>query len=233
MTEYHNLAFAPIDYDHVLQRVGGGNETEVYRSDDGRYVVKLKPEDGDSLPAALERTRQMRAAAELFAACLGADHSLASLYLIVCDSHGEIQPLVIQPFLSDARPLAEVDLRALSPAERARMADQLEAIIRRATRLYARAGFMPDLYGRTSSSSAERRRLNGPLMLPWRVWSFLVERTLLRSHNLMCAGDGRLVLVDYDTVRRGPLYRAVYFFVRYLLFWRDRAAIWALLRRGV
>jgi hypothetical protein len=230
MTEHHNLAFAPIDYDHVLERVAGGNETEVYRSDDKRHVVKLKLEDGDSLAVALERTRQMRAAADLFTDCLGVNHSLPNYYLLARDSHGEIQPLVIQPFLANARPLAELDLRTLSPTERTQLADQLQAIIRRSTRLYHKTGFMPDLYGRTSVSHAERRRLNGPHMLPWRVWSFLVQRTLLHSHNLMLTGEGRLVLVDYDTVRRGPLYRAVYFMLRYLLFWRDRAAIWVVLR---
>jgi hypothetical protein len=67
-------------------------------------------------------------------------------------------------------------------------------------------------------------------MLPWRLWGFLVRRTILRSHNLMRAANGRLILVDYDTVRRGPFYRGVYFFVRLLLFARDTVAIWLALR---
>ncbi|MBX0329502.1 hypothetical protein K2Z83_17670 [Oscillochloris sp. ZM17-4] len=226
MTEHHDAVFAPIDYDHVLERVAGGNETEVYRSDDGRYVVKLKPEEGDTLEEALASARQMRAAADLFCACMGAGRSIPSSYLLARDSRGEIHPLVIQPFLEGAQTLADLDLRALGRAERAALAAELTAIIGRASALYRRAGIMPDLYGRTSGSRAERRQLNGMMMLPWRIWGFLVRRTLLRSHNLMRTADGRLVLVDYDTVRRGALYRGVYFLARYLLFFRDRAAIW-------
>lgn len=230
MIEHHNAIFAPIDYDHILERVGGGNETEVYRSDDGRYVVKLKAEDGDTLDEALRSARKMRAAAELFSACLGNNHSLPNYYLLARDSRGHIQPLVIQPFLTRAQALAEVDLRSLSPNERTALATALHTIIRQAVALYYRTGVMPDLYGRASSSHAERRRLNSALMLPWRIWSFLVKRTLLHSHNLMRTSDGRLVLVDYDTVRRGNLYCAIYFFVRYLLFMRDRTVIWLFLR---
>jgi hypothetical protein len=33
------------------------------------------------------------------------------------------------------------------------------------------------------------------------------------------------VLVDYDAVRRGRLYRRVYYLVRWFLFWRDHALI--------
>jgi hypothetical protein len=47
----------------------------------------------------------------------------------------------------------------------------------------------------------------------------------------MLAEDGRVVLVDYDAVRRGPMYRAAYFLARILLFlFRDRAVIWWMLR---
>ncbi len=233
MRAYHNAVFAPIDYDHILERLGGGNETEVYRSDDGRYVVKLKAEDGRTSAETLARAREMRVAAERFISCLGPDHSLTSYYILARDSRGDVQVLVIQPFLAGARPLAEIDCRGLRPEERAALTRQLTAIIARAAGLYRRAGMMPDLYGRTSQSVAERRRLNGPLMLPWRLWGFLVRRTILRSHNLMRAVDGRLILVDYDTVRRGGLYRAVYFLVRRLLFTRDRAAIWMVLRQGL
>jgi hypothetical protein len=70
-------------------------------------------------------------------------------------------------------------------------------------------------------------------MLPRRLWSFLVERNLLRSNNLMLTAgpEQRVVLVDYDVVRRGRLYRLVYFAVRWLLFWREHALIlW--MRRG-
>src|SRR5262249_21540118 len=142
--------------------------------------------------------------------------------------------LVIQPFLQGARPLHDLDYAKLSEEERASVATQLREIIRRALDFYRTNGSMPDLYGRTSSSSAERARLNGLLMLPWRLWSFVVERNLLRSHNLMLTDgpDRRVVLVDYDIVRHGWLYRRLYYAVRWLLFWRDHALI-LLMRYGL
>jgi uncharacterized protein YegP (UPF0339 family) len=230
MRTYRDEVFAPIDYDHILERVGGGNETEVYRSDDGRYVAKLKAEDGHTLAESLIRAQEMRAAAEQFVDCLGPEHSLPSYYLLARDSRGYVQVLVIQPFLYGARPLAHTDYQALCPEERATLARNLTRIISRATGLYRSYGVMPDLYGRSSQSTDERRRLNGAHMLPWRLWGFLVRRTILRSHNLMLADNGRLILVDYDTVRQGPLYRAIYFLVRLLLFVRDSTVIWLTLR---
>jgi hypothetical protein len=140
---------------------------------------------------------------------------------------------VIQPFVDRAQPLYAVDYESLDPAERAQVASRLREIIRRSLTFFRATGSMPDLYGRTSTSPAERARLNGPRMLPWRLWSFLVKRNLLRSHNLLLteAPECRVVLIDYDFVRRGWLYRAVYYAVRWLLFWRDHALI-QLMHRG-
>jgi hypothetical protein len=204
-----------------------GNETEVYRTDDRRFVVKLKHELGRDRVLALREARQMRAAAEEFVACLGPEHSVDTQYVVARDQQGLVQVLVVQPFLRDARPLFAVDWAAMKPDQRSELAAQLRRIIRNSLTFYRRNGYMPDLYGRTSASRSERRRSNTPTMLPRRLWSFLVLRNLLRSHNLMLT-DGptpRIVLVDYDTVRRGKLYRTVYFGVRWFLFWRDRALI--------
>jgi hypothetical protein len=92
---------------------------------------------------------------------------------------------------------------------------------------------MPDLYGRSSTSSKERAQLNAPHMLPWRLWSFLVKRNLLRAHNLLItdAPEHRIVMIDYDIVRRSKLYRSIYYAVRWLLFWRDHVLI-LLMKRG-
>ena len=38
------------------------------------------------------------------------------------------------------------------------------------------------------------------------------------------------MLVDYDIVRRGRLYRLIYFAVRWMLFWRDHMLILLMLR---
>ena len=233
MTLHTDRAFAPLDPGQDLERIAGGNETEVYRTDDGRHVVKLKWDEGDTLPQALARAREMRQTGAELAACLGPPHTIPSRYALARDSAGRIQVIVVQPYVAGARPLHAVDYAALSREERRRVADQLVRIVRRARAMYQQTGHMPDLYGRTSADATERRRLNGWRQLPWRLWSFLVARTLLRSHNLLLTEppECRVVLVDYDRVRRPWLYRRVYFTVRRLLFWRDLALV-AWMRRG-
>jgi hypothetical protein len=215
-----------------MERLAGGNETEVYRSDDGRHVVKLKADLGGSVVAATFVAKQMREAAEQFAECLGARYTIPSEYVVARDNQGHAQVLVIQPFLQHAKQLHDLDYSALSDEERASIAAQLRDIIRRSLAFYRSTGSMPDLYGRTSHSTEERKRNSHPLMMPSRVWSFLAQRNLLRSHNLMFTEDKRVVLVDYDVVRRSKLYRAVYYAVRWMLFWRDHSLIVLMRERG-
>jgi hypothetical protein len=219
--------FAPLDRDLAMERIAGGNETEVYRTDDRRFVVKVKEGLGGSLQAALQEATQARAAAEEFAACLGPKHSLPSYYIIAADQHGDIQPVVIQPYIANGTPLAELDYRNLDRKTRKRLAKLLRRVIRRATKFYWQTGALPDLYGRRSADPSERSQNKSWRALPQRVWSFLIERSILRSHNLMLTNDqpAQLILIDYDTVRRNPLYRFVYFAVRMLLFFRDLAII--------
>ncbi len=233
MTSYADQVFAPLDRDLHLERIAGGNETEVYLTDDRRYVVKLKSDLGGDVADALQAAQLMRDAAEAFAACLGPRHSIPSYYVIARDSEGKVQVLVIQPFIRGAQQLYSVNYTALDPDQRAQIATELRAIIHRSLQMYHRTGSMPDLYGRTSTSKEERRRLNTPLMLPWRLWSFLVKRNLLRSHNLLFSQepDPRILLVDYDPVRRSQLYKRVYYAVRWVLFWRDHLLI-LLMQRG-
>lgn len=233
MTVHVDEVFAALDRDHDLERIGGGNETEVYRTDDSRYVVKLKCDASAVVPGAIARAKTMRDGADELVAWLGPGHTIPSQYVVGRDSAGEVQVLVIQPFLRDARPLHLVDYAAFGPAEREEVARELDWLIRRSREMYRATGRMPDLYGRTSASAAERHQLNGPRQLPRRLWSFLVKRNLLRAHNLMLTDgpDHRLILVDYDQVLRGPFYRWTYFTVRRLLFWRDLALI-AWMRRG-
>ena len=227
-------AFAALDRDGGLERIAGGNETEVYRTDDGRFVVKVK---GDLLlaspEAALAWAKGMRAAAEQFVACLGPRYTISSEYVIVRDSAGQVQIVVVQPFVEGARALFDLDYSQLDHEQRDAIGHQLNDIIRRSLDFYRTSSSMPDLYGRASGSSEERKRLNGPLMLPWRLWSFLVKRNLLRAHNLMWTEtpSPRIVLVDYDTVRRGRFYKLIYYTVRWMLFWRDHILI-AVMRRG-
>ena len=232
MITYADQVFAPLDRDLALERIAGGNETEVYRTDDQRYVVKLKSDHGGTADVALARALADRAAAERFIACLGPVHTITSYYVVTRDGSGRAQALVIQPYLAGAQQLFDIDYRALSRDERAQIASQLREIIRRSLSFYRATASMPDLYGRKSTSAAERVRLNKPWMLPQRLWSFLVERNLLRAHNLLLtpAPERRIVLVDYDIVRRGRIYRLIYFAVRWMLFWRDHMLILRLRR---
>ena len=232
MKQHTDKLFAPIDRDLSMQRIGGGNETEVYLTDDRRYVVKVKEDLGGSVATALDQARDLRVAAVGFADCLG-PYSLPSSYLIAGDSQAHAQVLVIQPFAGPAKALFDLEYDSLSPSERATLATQLHDIIRRSLHLYRTTGSMPDLYGRSSQSSAERSRMRSLWMLPQRLWSFLVQRNLLRSHNLLVTtiGQPQIVLVDYDPVRRSALYRKIYYLVRWLLFFRDHALI-LVMRRG-
>jgi hypothetical protein len=227
MTHHVDDVFAPLDHDHGLERLAGGNETEVYWTDDRRYVVKLKYDLGGDLNQALQWARRMRDVADRYTACLGERYTVPNYFIIAPGSDGRVYPLTIQPFLFNARPLDALDYRALTPEQRATIALQLGEILRRAHAFYRSTGSMPDLYGRSASSSSERERMKALDRLPQRLWSFLVERTLLRSHNLMLlqAPETRIVLIDYDPVRRGRLYRLIYFTVRRILFLRDLAAL--------
>lgn len=234
MAIHVDRVFAAVDPTDDLERIAGGNETEVYRTDDARYVIKLKHDLGGSAAEALAHAQEMRAVAEAYVDLLGPRHSVPSYYFVARDDAGAAQVLVVQPFLRHGRTLYDVDYRRLSKAEREELAAELRNLIRLALNQYRDRGSMPDLYGRTSSSKAERKRLNRPWMLPYRLWSFLVKRNLLRAHNLMYTDDPqqRVVLIDYDFVRQGRLYKKVYFAVRWVLFWRDLLLI-ELMRRGV
>lgn len=222
----HNLhkdqLFAPLDTDLHLERIGGGNETEVYCTDDRRYVVKVKSTPYQKDATTLQQAIVLRKAARRFTTVMTKRHSIPNYFLIAQGDAGVPQLLTLQPYYGNARPLAAVDYTQLNIQRRAQLARQLLYIIWRAVGAYFKRGWMPDLYGRASASHAERARLNQPHMLPWRLWSFLVQRNLLRAHNLMLNGDDYcVILVDYDPVTRGKLYQQVYYAVRLWLFWRD------------
>lgn len=234
MIRYADAIFAPIDHDLELERIAGGNETEVYRTDDRRHVVKLKSDMGGTRAQALADAQAMRAAAEEYAACLGPRHTIPSYYVLARASDGQVRPLVLQPYLHDGLALYNLDYHTLSEGERAEIAAELREIIRRSLSFYWRTGSMPDLYGRASGSASERAHQKTLARLPQRLWSFVVQRNLMRSHNLMrtTTPNPQVLLVDYDFVRRSRLYRLVYYSVRWMLFWRDHLLIMLMRRRG-
>src|SRR6476469_6712688 len=129
MITYADQVFAPLDHDLALERIAGGNETEVYRTDDQRYVVKLKSDHGGAADVALACALADRAAAERFITCLGPQHTITSYYVIARDSSGRAQTLVIQPYLAGAQQLFDIDYAALSRDERVSIALQLREII--------------------------------------------------------------------------------------------------------
>lgn len=221
-------AFAVLDLDLHLDRIAGGNETEVYLTDDARYVVKVKSTPENALAetcsaAALRVALTLRQVAHSFAEAVGPQHSIANHFVLAQNSQGHPEILTLQPFLAEATPLFDLDYRQLSRQERKQIGEQLRKMIKRSLKFYRRTGNMPDLYGRTSQSKTERKRLNQLHMLPWRLWSFIVERSLLHANNLMLVKDPdiRIVLVDYDPVNRGQLYKLLYYTARKILFWRD------------
>lgn len=226
--------FASFDTDLHLERIAGGNETEVYRTDDARWVVKVKTEADYLTADPFTEAKMLRATAAAFARAVGAEYSLPNYFLIGQNQEGLGQIVVFQPYLHQAKPLFEVDYRALDHAQRAQLARQLRQIIKRALAFYRETGRLPDLYGRTSRNPAERRRLNASHHFPWRVWQFLVKRTLLRANNLMLTHETepRLVLVDYDPVKRSSLYQWVYYALRRCLFWRDYLLIYLMEKTG-
>ena len=226
-TLINDALFAPLDADLHLERIAGGNETEVYCTDDRCYVVKVKSDEGSEPDQALARAQAMRRAADGFAAVIGAQHSIPNSFIVAANSQGQAQPVIIQPYYQHASPLFTLDYSGMSAQERRQLAGQLLHIMRRSIFSYLGRGWMPDLYGRASTSKAERKRLNTWHMLPWRLWSFFVQRNLLRSHNLLltAAPERRLILVDYDAVPHSKLYQFFYYVVRLLLFLRDLCLI--------
>jgi hypothetical protein len=222
-----SMLFAALDAGHSLKRIGGGSETDVYCSNNGRYAIKVKAEMGQQVAEARTLARQMDHAAAEFQACLGPQYTIPNTFLLAHDSQGLVHVVSLQPLFKEALPLAQLDYPSLSPAERHAVAHQLRAIMRLTLQFYYATGAMPDLYGRVTKSKADRQSRKGIAQLPCRLWGFLVTRSLLRSNNLLLtpAPESRIFLVDYDPVFRSWLYRFVYYLVRWLLFWRDQALI--------
>jgi hypothetical protein len=220
---HRDLLFAPLDDDLHLERVAGGNETEVYCSDDRRYVVKVKCEDAGSPDAALAKAIARRHAALAFANAIGDRHSIPTYFIVAATEDGAVQPVAIQPYYHHALPLFAVDYPLLNHHQRRWIARQLLHIIGRNVRTLLTQGWMPDIYGRNNANSMVRKTSNTWRMLPWRLWGFLFKRNLLRAHNLLLTStpDRRIVLVDYDPVPHDRLYQLIYYLVRLVLFLRD------------
>jgi hypothetical protein len=215
--------FAPLDADLHLERIAGGNETEVYCSDDRRFVVKVKCEEHGTAAESLLRATSRRQAAHRFTAVLGATYSIPNYFILASDNTGQVQSIAIQPYIGDAVALFAVEYANLTFYERQRIARHLLQIIGRSVRTFLLHGWMPDLYGRSSVNRAARKSAKAWWRLPERLWSFLVKRNLLRAHNLLltAAPERRILLVDYDAVPHGPLYQFIYYNVRLWLFLRD------------
>src|SRR6266540_5499559 len=139
--------FACLARGQHFERIAGGSQTDVYRTGDQRYVVKLKTQPGGTLRSTLAQVHAMRAAAEQFAAGLGPQHSIPSYYVVARDEAGSLRVLVVQPFIANAHPLSEIDYPQLPADERMRLTRQLHTIARAALGCFRATGQMPDLYG--------------------------------------------------------------------------------------
>lgn len=214
--------FAFLRQERTLKRIGGGSETDVYRTDDARYVIKIKGVVENSVESALAQAQSLQDAAGQFTHYLGAEHTIPSYFILAEDSIGNVHTVAIQPYIDQALPLSEVDYHTLSPRKWAQVERQLLMMLRRALRCYKHTGHMPDLYGTFSHSVSERRRINTPLMWPKRVWHFFTQR-LWRAHNLLLTHEAlpRVILVDYDHVRWRGLWGRLYYAICWLLFWRE------------
>jgi hypothetical protein len=214
--------FAFLGHKQPLDRIAGGSETDVYRTADARYAVKVKSISAESVEAALRQVAALRDAAAQFAHYLGPEHTIPTHFVLARDHTGTLNAVALQPYLAAASPLAGVNRDSLPPRQWAQIERQLLTLLRRALRCYKRTGHMPDLYGTFSRSVAQRRQLNTPLMWPARVWGFFTQR-LWRAHNLLLTDDpqARVVLVDYDHVRWRGLWGRLYYAICWLLFWRE------------
>lgn len=208
--------------EHHLERIGGGSETDVYRTGDAHYVVKLKGAAGTTPADALAQASALRETATQFTTFLGPEHTIPTWFFVARDGAGQVTTVAIQPNLAPATPLAAVDYHTLQPRKWAQIERQLLTVLRRALRCYKRTGHMPDLYGAYSRTVAERRRLNTPLMWPVRVWRFLTQRWW-HAHNLLLTPEpqARVILVDYDHVRWRNPWGRIYYAICWLLFWRE------------
>ena len=229
---HKNLLFACLDVDLHLERIAGGNESEVYRTDDASFVVKLKNEPYPTSTAALLETQELRAAAENFVNIIGSEHSVSSHFLIASSDTHYAYIIIVQPYLQESTPLFYIDYATLTRTQRQLVATQLQTIIRRSLSSYWHTGLIPDIYGLSAASPAERAQHNSLSRLPARLWSFLIRRTLLRAHNLVLTSEQQIRLIDYDPVRRSALYKRVYYTARATLFFRDLFFIWLMKHTG-
>ena len=232
MKLHKNSLFACLDADLHLERIAGGNESEVYLTDDARFVVKLKNEPYPTAAEALREAQMLRTAAQKFADIVGTDHSIPNHFLISGNDTHHAYVIIVQPYLNRSQPLFYIDYATLPPDLRKEVANQLLTIIRRSLHSYWQTGVIPDVYGRSAASEEERIYRNSPLQLPARLWSFLIRRTLLRAHNLLLTPENQIRLVDYDPVRQPDIYKRIYYALRAILFFRDLFFIWLMRQTG-
>lgn len=92
---YTDTLFAPLDTDLHLERIGGGNETEVYTTDDRRFVVKVKCDSPRRLVELFQQAQARQATASAFAGAVGSEHSLPTYHLIARSSRGQAQLVAV------------------------------------------------------------------------------------------------------------------------------------------
>lgn len=100
---------------------------EVYTTDDHRYVIKVKAEQSADLSGAIRLA--IWGAPGSPQVCAHRQTAQHPFIMSSVGDDGEVKPVVLQPFLADARPLFAVDYSRLNFQQRLRIAKQLLHLI--------------------------------------------------------------------------------------------------------
>jgi len=200
--------------------LSGGSQTDVYRTADRRFVIKLKATNARTV-AARQQAAQLQQVADLLRAHLGPEHSLNTWFLVLADDSGQQLVVGVQPFLDGAHPLDAVVLGSLTRASQVSLLENLRSIVRRSLACYHSTGRAADLYGYGRTAGSEARRWD-PRRLLAEGWRLISQRPLLTAHNLMLTQDGRVVVVDYDPICHSRLSCRLIYGARALLLVRDQ-----------
>ncbi len=213
-------ALSALQFVQPLIYLSGGSQTDVYRTADRRFVIKLKATNART-GEARQQAAQLQQVADLLCAHLGPEHSLNTWFLVLANDTGQLLVVGVQPFLDGAHPLDAVVLGSLTRASQVSLLENLRSIVRRSLACYRSTGRVADLYGYGHKAGAEARRWH-PRRLLAEGWRLISQNPLLTAHNLMLTHDGRVVVVDYDPICHSRLSCRLIYGARALLLVRDR-----------
>jgi hypothetical protein len=206
-----------------LTYLSGGSQTDVYRTADRRFVLKLKSVGGQTA-IAKRRAAQMKQLADALYAYLSPGNALRTWFLVLADETGEPFVVGVQPFLDGAHPLDAITIDTLPLDRQEALLAHLYRIVDRSLACYRATGRVADVYGYGRKAGAEARQWD-PRRLLSEGWRLISQHPLLTSHNLMLTQDHRVVLVDYDLICYARVGCRLIYAARALLLLRDRVQL--------